>query len=490
MSRRAIVIGSGVAGLTAACKLASAHYDVVVYERSSELGGKLRSFNLGGYRFDYGPSLFTLPNYVEEVFEACGHSLKDFLEYKKLDPVCTYFWADGTKLQAKAEPKAFAQEVENVLGVDSRVVLDALDDAETKYRLTEEIFLKRPVSSLSDIASKESLAAILQLHKLEIFTSLNKRNIKALKHPKLIQLWNRYATYNGSDPYQTSGVMASIPHLEHNLGAFGPNGGMVAIRDAFIQLAETLGVQLKTNAEITEIHKEENIITGITVDSTFQAADIVICNADVSFVYDSLFKNNRILKKIHAQEKSSSAMIFYWGINTTFNQLSSHNIIFSNDYEREFQSIFKTKETPEEPTIYINISSKYNPNDAPEGCENWFVMINTPPHKNQDWTTVQKRVKAFLIQRINSTLHTSIEDHIVQERIHSPLTIQDDTRSHVGALYGTSSNSMMSAFRRHPNKSKLYKKLYFCGGSVHPGGGLPLCIQSGLIASRLALTEA
>jgi phytoene dehydrogenase-like protein len=201
--------------------------------------------------------------------------------------------------------------------------------------------------------------------------------------------------------------------------------------------------------------------------------------------WKSYLLNRKEAEKILAQEKSSSALIFYWGINKQFEELDLHNILFTKNYEEEFKQIFRDKTIYQDPTIYINISSKYKTNDAPEGCENWFVMINTPNNQGQNWDELIAEGRKNIITKINRLLKTDIEKYIINEDVLDPRSIETKTNSHLGALYGNASNNIFAAFLRHKNFSSNIKGLYFCGGSVHPGGGIPLCLNSARIAVDL-----
>jgi phytoene dehydrogenase-like protein len=194
-------------------------------------------------------------------------------------------------------------------------------------------------------------------------------------------------------------------------------------------------------------------------------------------------------KKILKQERSSSALIFYWGIKKKFPQLELHNILFTKNYKAEFNYIFKKDDLYNDPTVYINITGKMEQGHAPQGCENWFVMINVPANKNQDWQFLKKEARKNIIKKINTILQTDIEPLIETEEILDPVSIEEQTASYMGSLYGTSSNSKLAAFFRHPNFTNKIKGLYFCGGSVHPGGGIPLCFKSAKIVSELIETD-
>jgi phytoene dehydrogenase-like protein len=225
-------------------------------------------------------------------------------------------------------------------------------------------------------------------------------------------------------------------------------------------------------------------VVGIQVDNQSIPADVVISNMDVFATYTQLLPSAKAPKRILNQEKSSSALIFYWGIKKEFSELSLHNILFSSNYKKEFEAIWKDKTILDDPTIYINITSKHTLSDAPKQSENWFVMINVPNNQGQNWEDLIATARANCIKKINRILNTTIEKYIEVEHQLNPILIEKNTSSHLGALYGNASNNPMAAFFRHSNDSKI-KNLYFVGGSVHPGGGIPLAILSGKIASDL-----
>jgi phytoene dehydrogenase-like protein len=206
---------------------------------------------------------------------------------------------------------------------------------------------------------------------------------------------------------------------------------------------------------------------------------------DIYPTYKRLLKNQKAPEKTLSQERSSSALIFYWGIQKEFPELDLHNIIFSESYEKEFHTIFNEKSIVDDPTVYINITSKENPSDAPIGHENWFVMINAPGNYGQDWDILKQKAKKNIISKLNSVLKIDLEKLITTEHILDPVGIETETSSYRGALYGAASNNKFAAFLRHPNFSRSIKNLYFCGGSVHPGGGIPLCLLSAKIVADL-----
>ena len=489
MRPKAIVIGSGIAGIASSIRLANTGYAVEVFEANDYLGGKLTEKRLDAYRFDAGPSLFTMPELVDELFELSGLESKDFFEYQQLDEICRYFYEDGTRLTAFADKKQFLNELEQKIGADTRKVENYLDKSAYIYKHTGELFLKRSLHKISSYLNWSTFVAILNLPFLNIFSSMDRANKRKLGNEKLRQLFNRYATYNGSNPYKAPGILNIIPHLEYNMGAYFPKGGMHNITKSLVQLAKDKGVVFHNSSPVDKILVEQGRAVGIIQNGQALKAEKVICNMDVVPAYKYLMPEQEQPEKILNQERSSSALIFYWGIKDAFPELDLHNIFFSKDYEGEFKAIFNDRSLMDDPTVYVNITSKFSKEDAPKGCENWFVMINVPYNDGQDWDLLIQKARKNILAKLSRMLGRDIESLIEVESILDPRSIESKTKSYKGALYGTSSNSKMAAFFRHPNFSKKIKDLYFCGGSVHPGGGIPLALSSAKIVGDLIAEE-
>ena len=239
------------------------------------------------------------------------------------------------------------------------------------------------------------------------------------------------------------------------------------------------------NSEITKLKVNNKKIKYIEINKKEKIeADYVISNVDTHHFYNKLLGNN-ISHSSLKSERSSSAVIFYWCMKNTNTNLDLHNIFFASDYKKEFKSIFEKKELYDDPTIYVNITSKDVKNDAPKNSENWFGMVNAPQNANQNWDSEIKILKKVIIEKLEKILNININDKLIEEKIYSPVDLDKNTNSYLGSLYGTSSNDMFSSFLRHPNFSRKLKNVFFCGGSVHPGGGIPLCILSSKIISEL-----
>jgi diapolycopene oxygenase len=479
--KKAVVVGSGIAGIASAIRLAVKGYSVHVLEKNSYAGGKLTVLEQDGFRFDAGPSLFTMPHFVEELFILAGKNPEDYFEYGKSDVACHYFFEDGTFLPFYAKEEKLLKVVEETLKVDPQPLKEHFERSAFIYRKTSNTFLEMSLHKWKNYFSKDILDCLLAIPKLSLFNSMHEVNEKKLNHPKLVQIFDRYATYNGSNPYAAPGILNVIPHLEHGFGTFFPKKGIHDIPMSLLRLAAELGVEVVLNEEVKEILVKDKKVVGVQGALTYYPAEVVVCNSDIRPAYQHLLPSEEIPKKVASQEPSSSALIFYWGIDKTFDQLDLHNIFFSEDYQKEFKEIFDHNTVGSDPTVYIHVSSKMVKGDAPEGKENWFVMINVPANSGQNWEELRLKSRVNILAKLSRLLGKDIESLIVTEDYLDPIRIEERTSSFAGALYGASSNDRMAAFFRHPNFSKV-AGLYFVGGSVHPGGGIPLCLLSAKIA--------
>jgi phytoene desaturase len=483
-TNKGIVIGSGVAGLAASIRLAVQGFTVEVYEKNEGPGGKLTAFEKEGFKFDAGPSLFTQPQNIEELFELANEPIANYFTYNKVDIACKYFFENGKQINAYTDVNLFAIELENTVNENPDTLKKYLSTSEKIYNNIGTIFLNHSLHKKRTWLHYRILKGLSTFRFSYIFKSLGNYN-KKFKAKETQQIFNRFATYNGSNPFKAPAMLSLIPHLEQNQGTFYPTGGMVNITNALYKLALKKGVQFYFNAKVQNIICPENTAKGIVVNNKNVYADVIVSNSDVYYTYKNLLNNESIATHLLKQELSSSAFVFYWGINKSFKELGLHNILFAENYEKEFEAIFKTKKLFSDPTIYINITSKEDTGQAPINYENWFVMINVPSHTDYNVEKLKELAKKNIVTKLNRMLQTNIEELIVFEDLLHPQTIESNTNSHLGSLYGTSSNSRMAAFLRHKNFIGGVKNLYCCGGSVHPGGGIPLCLKSAKIVSDL-----
>lgn len=478
-----IIIGAGLGGLSAACRLAKSGFSVTVLEKNENVGGKVNYVKTDGYKFDTGASLLTMRHILEDLFVFCEKRVEDYLTIVPLEPICRYFWSDGTQFDASQNIEKTGKEIEKIEPQDVENFRRYLADSKQKYEVSERTFLAKSLNDLPKLIRPEYLADLLKISTLK---TLAKHNAGYFKSAKLQQLFNRFATYNGSSPYQTPATFALIPYVEFGLGAWYVRGGMYEIPRSLEKLARESGVKFINGAEVENIVVENKKAVGVKANGEIISADIIVSNADAIETYRRLLPITN--KRIESREPSCSGFVLLLGTRKKFNQLAHHNIFFSDDYKAEFDAIFKQKIPALNPTIYISATSRTDETQSPAGHENLFVLVNAPSTSDQtNWQTEAKPYRDLIIKKLESFGLEDLENSIDFEQIITPEDFETKYRANKGSIYGISSNGIFSAFMRVPNKSKDIENLYFVGGATHPGGGIPLVLLSGKMTSEMII---
>ena len=502
-NKRVAVIGGGLGALSGAIRLAQLGFSVQLFEKNPKIGGKVNEVVLEDYRFDTGASLLTMPFVIDELFDFAGFKRSDYLDFVPIDPICRYFFPDGSMMDASADKSKMETAIAQLSPNDVKAYKRFLKYAERIHNLTAEIFMFTPIHEFRKLMRPRYFRTLFRLHQIDPFRTVHQSVSRFFSDPRLVQLFGRYATYNGSDPFQAPATLNIIPYIEYGLGGYYIKGGIYRLVDALEAVARERGVQIRTSAEVERICCVDKRVNGVQVNGETVDADYVLCGADAVVAYHELIltKNAtpasmlkaRVLgqghqhqrEKVNQLEPSLSGMVFLWGLKGKHPKLAHHNIIFSSDYNTEFRQIFKHQQVPDEPTIYIAITSKADAAHAPVDGENWFVLLNMPYlAPGQQWEKEKVRMRAVVLDRLKQ-LGFDIADRIEVEQIYTPEDFAELYASNRGGIYGVSSNSKTTAFKRLPNRSRLLKGLYFAGGSVHPGGGIPLVMLSGKMAATL-----
>lgn len=483
------IIGSGLGGLAVAIRLARQGLKVRVFEKNPGPGGKINTIAKGGYRWDTGPSLLTLPEMLIELLSDAPQEIKELFRPLKLQNICKYYFPDGKVFNAPSDPGDFIESFSRLTGEKSRNIKKYLERVHELYDLTAPVFIFGNFHRRRELFQPKNLKVLFNLYKLNPFSSMHAYNSRSFTRKNVTQLFDRYATYNGSSPYRAPATLNVIAHLEHNTGAWFPENGMFSITDALYQYARHLGVEFIFNSYVNELILDGKKVKGVKAGDKEYLSDIVVSDCDVFHLYEKLLPGVKAPAGTRKKNLSSSAIIYYWGMDTDAADMDLHNIFFASDYKKEFDCLFRKRVMHDDPTIYVFISSKIVKQDAPEGKSNWFVMVNAPYDSGQDWQEAVLRTKKNIILKLGKRLGTDINKKIEKEFIIAPPELENNTLSTAGALYGNSSNSPTAAFNRHPNFSSKIKGLYFTGGSVHPGGGIPLCLASAKIVEQEIISE-
>ncbi|MBK6628793.1 MAG: phytoene desaturase [Flavobacteriales bacterium] len=483
--RRCAVIGAGVAGLAVAIRLAHAGWAVTVFERGPMAGGKMGELRMDGHRFDRGPTVLTVPHHLDALFTLCGEDPRAHWRYQRLDPGFHYHFEDGTVVRTWADQNALAEEFAARTGAGRDRMLTFLKRSREKLDITQRVFLERSLHVPGNYLNASTLSGLLRFGRIEPLTSMARSNAALLRAPKAAAILNQFASYNGANPYQAPATLNLISYFELALGSFHAEGGMYAVARALEDLARRQGVRFHYNAPVERIAVVRGRANGVVVGGHTEGFDAVVSNADVLRTWRTLLKDQAAPRTSLAQPRSSSVIVFHWGMKRLHPTLGLHNMFMSGDARQEYDRIFRDRTMHDDPSVYVHISSKMNPQDAPAGQENWFAMVSAPHHSGQDWDALVERTRDHVHAKLSRMLGSDIASSITCEAVTDPRTIEALTDSPQGAIYGNSVNGILATLLRHPNFTRRIDNLFFCGGSVHPGASIPLCLFSARITADL-----
>lgn len=482
MNKRAVIIGGGLAGLAAALRLAVRGWSVSVCEQGPALGGKMNRWTGGGFTFDTGPSLITMPWIFEELFRDAGLCLEDYLKLYSLSPIAHYRYADGVEFDYTTDLAQWSRTVRRLDARDAQGFLRYMALGARLFALSKDSFLGQPLFAPP---KRETLAAVRHLPFRHAWGNYHRTVEQHFRSPHLRQLYDRYPTYVGSSPYQTPAMLSLIPYIEYACGGWFVMGGLYRLVEVLGQLLEARGVQLRTGAKAERIRVDGKQVRAVVLASGETiAADVVLMNGDEAAAA-GMIEESAAPTELAVEQRSLSGIVLLLGLKRRVPELHHHNIFFSAGYGAEFDELFAQSRFPTDPTVYVNIPSRSDPSCAPSGGEAVYLMANAPA----DGTPWDAARTADARQRILARLAASgmsLSEHdIAVEHAITPGDMAQRYSMPGGAIYGRHSHGWHNAFLRPPNKDRRIKGLYYAGGSVHPGGGTPIVLQSAKIAVDL-----
>jgi len=478
---RAVVVGAGAGGLCVAIRLAVAGHDVTVLERNPVVGGKLAALREGGYTFDLGPTLLTLPQLYDEVVRLAGTALDDEVELLRLDPQFAYRWPDGSSLAIPDDAAAAVDVVERFTpGAGAQWSRFGRHAAEI-WDVALHTFLAGPVSSPWSLISRSRRPA--DLARVDGRRTLAKASASYFDDTRLRQLVNRYATYSGSSPYRAPATLACIAHVQEAHGCWHVRGGLAGLAGVLERSAERVGVEIRRGADVGRIVASGGAVRGVELaDGGRVDADIVVSDVDAAHLYAELLPAPKEAKQLDRAGRSTSAFVLCAAVrgHTRVDdaRVAHHNVFFPLHDEQEFRYL-EAGRMPIEPTVYACVSSVTDPTMAPRDGENWMFIVNTPPATGID----RKLMSAAVLNRL-AERGIELRNRIEFTRSLVPADIEARTRAVGGAIYGTSSDGRAAAFQRPANEGPV-DGLFLVGGSAHPGGGLPLVAIGARIVADL-----
>ena len=488
MKKKAIVIGSGFGGLSAAIRLAARGHDVEIFEKRDKLGGRAYVYEMDGFKFDGGPTVITAPFMFDDVFAAAGRRREDYVTFVPCDPFYRIFNHEGRQFNYNGDEDYILSQIEQ-WSPDDKVGYKKFMD--TTKAIFEKGFIEladKPFLSFMDM-----LKVAPDLIKMQSYLSVHSYVAKFVKDEFLRRCFSFHPLLVGGNPFDVPSIYAMIHYLEREWGIHYAMGGTGAIVSGMAKLFKELGGRIHLNADVDEILIEQKRAAGIRLkNGTIHRADDVISNADVAFTYRNMIPETHRRKytnnKIDRMRYSMSLFVIYFGTKRRYRDtgLAHHNIILGKRYKSLLNDIFKKNQLADDFSLYLHMPSLTDPSIAPDGCENFYVL-SPVPHlgADVDWTQAAKPYRDSIMQFLEDNYLPDLQSNIVAEHYIDPLHFQNTLNSHMGSAFSLEPTLTQSAWFRPHNRSEEFENLYFVGAGTHPGAGLPGVLSSAKIAEDL-----
>lgn len=489
MTKKAIVIGAGFAGLSAASCLAKEGYEVTVVEKNDSPGGRARQFTAEGFVFDMGPSWYWMPDVFEQFFGHFGKKTSDYYDLVRLDPSYGVYFDKEDRLDLPAGMEGIRQVFESLEPGSSTSLDKFLQEAKYKYEVGMKEFVFKPSLSIWEFAD---IRIFINLFRLQLLRSFSGHIRGLFRHPKLLQLLEFPVLFLGATPARTPALYSLMNYADLALGTWYPMGGMYKIIDGMVALAEELGVRFEMGTEVSKIVSRDGIATHVETNKGNFEADVVVSAADYRHTDGDLLPENQQNYSDSYWEKrelAPSCLIYYIGVNKRLKGLLHHNLFFDRDFDQHARTIYETHEWPEDPLFYVSCPSQTDPSVAPQGCENLFILIPVAPGM-KDTAEIREQYFQVVMDRLEQKTGQDIRSSIVYQRSYAHNDFVSDYHAFKGNAYGLANTLMQTAFLKPKLKSKKISNLYYCGQLTTPGPGVPPSIISGQVVAGLIVKSS
>lgn len=492
--KKNIVIGAGVAGLSAAVRLQKLGYEVTLYEKDRQVGGKMNQIKTAGFTFDLGPTIVMMPEIYREVFEFCGKDPDDYIPMKKVDPMLKLYFNKEEPIEFSNDLIELTKTLENISPEDTQGYFAFLADIYQRYTIAKEAFITKSFRGFWDFYNPKSLWAGIRLRTFsDAYTSIS----KFVKDDRLRKSLAFQTLYIGVSPYQGPSLYTIIPMIELFYGVYFIEGGMYTLATSLARLFEELGGKIVYETSVDEILIDNKIAKGIRIGKEQVMADAIVCGADFPYAMKELIPDERkrgkyTNKKIAKFEYSCSCFLMYLGLDKKYPEEHLHSIYFAEDLKQNVDDLFERGKLPDDPSFYLYRPSLMDDSLAPEGQEGLYVLVPVPElSKYEKWTEQTMQAYGQKIIRLlkEKTIFKDIDEHIVSETLITPKDFSERFNAYNGATFGLKPTLKQSNYYRPHNKFSAAENLYFCGSSTHPGAGVPIVMQSAKLAVEELLRD-
>jgi len=478
------VIGAGLGGISAAISLAQEGYAVTLFDKNHQIGGKLNELKAEGYTFDLGPSILTLPQIFGRLFERSGKKLEDYFTIRALRPHWRNFFEDGTVVDLYPETDRMEDELRKI-GEDVAGFRRYLDYSAGLYDLIDEGYFERGLDNTREF---REFYGLWRFPKFDLFRSMHQSVARHVKTRYMRDILDYFIKYVGSSAYRSPAFMNCLPTIQFRHDLWYVEGGLYNIARGLRRLLDELGVTIRLETEISEISKTDGRVGAIIPRGEDPIPfDIVVSNMEVIPAYERLLREDaEFLGKLQRFEPACSGLVLDLGLDRKYPQLAHHNFFFSDDQKKHFESVFRRRELPPDPTIYLVAASRTDPTVAPEDCDCLKILPHIPyldderPMTRDDYMAF----KEVVLDKLERMGLTDLREHTVFEHVWTPLDIAEQYYSNKGSIYGVVSDRWKNLGFKAPKQSERYENLFFVGGSVNPGGGMPMVVLCGQNVAR------
>jgi len=481
--KKVIVIGAGFAGLSAATSLSQQGFDVTIFEKNNELGGRARKLELNGFTFDMGPSWYWMPDVFENYFSQFNTTVAEQYDLIRLDPSYSVFFSKEDIMRVPANLNEFYALFEKYEPGSSIELKKFLADAEYKYNVSMSDFVHKPSLSIFEFVDLRILNAAL---KMDLFKSISKYIHKHFKSPQLIQLLEFPVLFLGAKPNETPALYSMMNYADIVLGTWYPMGGMFKIVEAMVNVAKQQGVSIKNDEIVERINIDKGIAKSIISNGITYEADIIIAAADYHHVEQKLLEpqyRNYSESYWKSRKMAPSSLLFYMGIDKTLKGLEHHNLFFDTSFDLHAEEIYDRPQWPSQPLFYAKCTSKTDSTVAPEGKENLVLLI--PIAVNiEDTEEIREKYFNIVIDRMEHLTGQSIKEHVIVKKSYAINDFKNDYNSFGGNAYGLANILKQTAILKPSLKNKKVRNLYYAGQLTVPGPGVPPSIISGQIVAK------